>query len=126
MKRVLLGFKRHMLPVPWGIFRRAVPREAAKTRRALGGVNLDQAQRQVHHFVVRDLPRLGRAMSPEHVADQLGMKLAQVVAIFDELERRMIYLFRPNGREVEWAYPVTVEETPHRLAFSSGERLYAA
>jgi hypothetical protein len=28
--------------------------------------------------------------------------------------------------EVSWAFPVTVETTPHKMGFSSGERLYAA
>ena len=124
MKKVLLGFKRHMLPIPWGLFRRAAPREARKTQRALGG--LDDEQRRVHHFVVRELPRLGQPMSPDHVAAALQMDLARVVEILDELERRLIYLYRPMGRDVVWAYPVTAEPTPHRLAFSSGERLWAA
>jgi hypothetical protein len=124
VKRVLLGFKRHMLPIPWGLFRRAVPREARRTGRALGG--LDEEQRQVHHFVVRELPRLGQPMSPDYVAAALQMDEARVVEILDELERRLIFLFRPLGRDVVWAYPVTAEPTPHRLAFSSGERLWAA
>jgi hypothetical protein len=124
MKKVLLGFKRHMLPIPWGLFRRAVPLEARKTRRALSG--LDEEQRQVHHFVVRELPRLGRPMSPDYVATSLQMDVARVVEILDELERRLIFLYRPMGRDVVWAYPVTAEPTPHRLAFSSGERLWAA
>ena len=42
------------------------------------------------------------------------------------LERRLIFLFRPGGRDVVWAYPITVEQTPHRMTFSSGERLWAA
>ena len=124
MKKVLLGFKRRMLPIPWVLFRRAVAREALRTKRALGG--LDEEQRRVHHFVVRDLPRLGQPMSPEHVAAELQMDAARVVEILDELERRLIYLYRPTGRDVVWAYPVTAEPTQHRLAFSSGERLWAA
>ena len=124
MKKVLLGFKRHMLPIPWALFRRAVPREARKTNRALGG--LDEEQRQVHHFVVRELPRLGQPMPPDYVATELQMDETRVVEILDELERRLIFLYRPGGRDVVWAYPVTAEPTPHRLAFSSGERLWAA
>jgi hypothetical protein len=124
MKKVLLGFKRRMLPIPWGLLRRAIPLEARKTNRALGGLN--EEQRRVHHFVVRDLPRLGQPMSPEHVAAQLQMDETRVVEILDELERRLIYLYRPTGRDVVWAYPVTAEPTQHRLAFSSGERLWAA
>ncbi len=113
-----------MLPIPWALFKRALGREAAKTGRKLGG--LDDEHRRVHHFVVRDLPRLGAPMPPEHIAAALDLPLARVIAILDELERRLIFLFRPGGREVVWAYPVTVAETPHRLEFSTGERLNAA
>jgi hypothetical protein len=124
MKRVLLGVGRRMLPIPWGLFRRRFPSEARKTNRALSG--LDEEQRRVHHFVVRELPRLGRPMSPDFVAEKLQMAEGRVVEILDELERRLIFLYRPEGRDVVWAYPVTAEPTPHRLGFSSGERFWAA
>ena len=32
MRRVLLGFKRHMVPIPWALFTRLVRREAGKTK----------------------------------------------------------------------------------------------
>ena len=86
MRKVLLGFKRHMLPIPWSLFRRAVPSEARKTNRALGG--LDEEHRRVHHFVVRELPRLGQPMSPDYVAAALQMNAARVVeALSYESER---------------------------------------
>jgi hypothetical protein len=124
MNKVLLGFDRHMVPIPWFVFTRVLPREARKSKRALGG--LDDEHRRVHHFVVRELPRLAAPMSPEYIADGLKLEQSRVVEILDELERRLIFIFRPGGREVVWAYPVTVEPTPHKLAFSSGERLWAA
>jgi hypothetical protein len=124
MNKVLLGFNHRMLSIPWFVFTRLVPREARKSKRALGG--LDEEHRRVHHFVVRDLPRLAAPMAPERIADRLDMELPRLIEILDELERRLIFLFRPGGREVVWAYPVTVEPTPHKLAFSSGERLWAA
>ncbi len=113
-----------MVPLPWHLFRRAVARTAEKTARRLG--DLDPVERRVHRFVVRELPRLGRPMPPEHVAGALELSLDQVVAILDRLERRLVYLFRPDGRDVVWAYPNTVEPTAHRMATASGERLYAA
>lgn len=124
MQRVLLGFRRHLLPIPWALFTRVMRREARRTGRALGG--LDAEQRRVHHFVVRDLPRLGAPMPPEHIAAALDLPLERVIPILDELERRLIFLFRPGGRDVVWAYPVTVAATPHQVAFSTGERLNAA
>ena len=38
----------------------------------------------------------------------------------------MTFLFGDEWGAVEWAYPVTAAQTPHRLAFSSGERINAA
>jgi len=124
MRRVLLGFKRCMVPVPWVLFTLIVRRGAKKTRRVLGG--LDDDHRRVHHFVVRNLPSLARQMPPDFIANRLNMGEARVVQILDELERRLIFLFRPGGRDVVWAYPITAEPTPHKLAFSSGERIWAA
>lgn len=124
MKTVLLGFKRHMVRIPEALFQRAMKAAASKAHRVLGG--LDDQQRRVHHFVVRDLPRLAEPMPPEHISEALELDLNRVIEIVDELERRLLFLFRPGGREVVWAYPVTVAETPHWMAFSTGERLNAA
>jgi hypothetical protein len=65
-------------------------------------------------------------MPPEFISARLKMEEGRVIEILDELERRLIFLFRPGGRDVVWAYPVTAEPTPHKLTFSSGERLWAA
>jgi hypothetical protein len=124
VKTVLLGFKHHMLPIPQALFQRAMKASTNKAYRALGG--LDDEQRRVHHFVVRDLPRLAEPMPPEHIADALEMDVSRVIEILDELERRLIFLSRSGGRDVVWAYPGTVAETPHWMAFSTGERLNAA
>jgi hypothetical protein len=99
-------------------------RGAGKTKRILGG--LDDEQRRVHHFVVRMLPILAKPMPPDYIAEHLKLDRARIIQILDELERRLIFLFRPGGRDVVWAYPVTAEPTPHKLAFSSGERFWAA
>jgi hypothetical protein len=46
--------------------------------------------------------------------------------VLDELERRMTFLFRNQAGAVAWAYPVTVDVTPHHVTFSTGEQVYAA
>ena len=124
MRRVILGFKRCMVPIPWILFARTMRRGAKKTKRVLGG--LDEDHRRVHHFVVKNLPSLARPMPPTFIADRLKLDETRVIQILDELERRLIFLFRPGGRDVVWAYPITAEPTPHKLAFSSGEKLWAA
>ena len=80
----------------------------------------------VRNFVVRELPRTATALSPEVIAASLGLSLDRVTAILVELERHLTFLYRDTSGSVAWAYPVTVEPTPHRVTFSSGEKLYAA
>ena len=80
----------------------------------------------VRNFVVSELPRAGKALPPEYIAHKLGLPLAQVAQILDDLEKHLVYLFRNPQGEVAWAYPVTVDPTPHRVTFSSGEKIYAA
>jgi len=84
------------------------------------------AHHQVRNFVVRELPRLGKPMSPPFIAQHLDLPLEQVTPILNDLEQHLFFLFRDDQGAVVWAYPVTVAQTPHALTFSSGERLYAA
>ena len=124
MRHVLLGTNHRMVPIPWFLFTFLLQNGAKKTKNVLG--NLDDEQRRVHHFVVKMLPKLGKPMPPETIAQGMGLNIKRVVDILDELERRLIFLFRPGGRDVVWAYPMTAEPTPHKVAFSSGERFWAA
>jgi hypothetical protein len=87
---------------------------------------MTETHRRIHHFVVRALPRSGQPLTPEFIAAQLALPVDQVIPILDDLEKHMTFLFRNPQGAVIWAYPVTVEKTPHRITFSSGEQLYAA
>jgi len=72
------------------------------------------------------LPRVAKPITPEMIAQSLDMELSQVVSILDELEKNLTFLFRNEQGAVVWAYPVTVEPTPHRITFSTGEQIYGA
>ena len=80
----------------------------------------------VRYFVVRELPLTGEPLSIELIAKQVGLPASRVTAILDDLEQHLTYLYRNSQGMVAWAYPVTVDQTPHELTFSTGERLYAA
>jgi hypothetical protein len=82
--------------------------------------------RLVRYFVVRELPRIGKPIAPDLIAEKLRLPVDRVNSIVDELEERLFFLVRDRRGHVSWAFPVTVDETPHRLAFSTGERTYAA
>lgn len=80
----------------------------------------------VRYFAVRELPRQGRPLAPALIADRLDLPEPRVVEILEELEKNLLFLVRNDERAVSWAFPVTVDRTPHRLTFSTGERLYGA
>jgi len=87
---------------------------------------MTQEHHRVRNFAVRELPRVGSPLTPKFIAESLNLKVAQTKIILDELEKHMTFLFRNEQGDVAWAYPVTVDPTPHRVHFSTGESLYAA
>jgi hypothetical protein len=80
----------------------------------------------VRYFVVRELPRTGKPMRPEFISQSLKLPVVRVNTILDELERNLFFLVQNSQGAVTWAFPVTVEKTPHELTFSTGERLHSA
>ena len=121
---LILGFRRFFLRIPGPIWRREAARSAMASEKALTFMTPDH--HRVRDFVVRELPRIGRPIPPETIAQSLNLPQDRVGSILDELERNLTFLFRNEQGAVSWAYPVTVEPTPHRITFSSGEKLYAA
>lgn len=88
---------------------------------------LTSDHRLVRNFVVRELPRNGgRPLAPLGIAERLHLDPAKVERLLDDLERHLFFLVRNRHGEVNWAFPVTTERTPHRLRFSTGERIYGA
>ncbi len=81
---------------------------------------------RVRYHVVEQTARRGTALPPADVAHDLELAPERVTTILDELEKNLFFLFRNDAGAVEWAYPVTAAETPHRLVFSTGERLHGA
>jgi hypothetical protein len=81
----------------------------------------------VRNFAVRELLyENGRPINVDRIAATLGLPMARVHAIVEELERHLFSLVRNEAGEISWAFPVTTESTPHRLQFSTGERAHGA
>jgi hypothetical protein len=81
---------------------------------------------RVRNYAVTELPRAGQPLPPASIAQALRLPVARVREILDDLERHMTFLFRDGEGAVTWAYPVTVERTPHHMTLNSGEQFYAA
>ncbi len=123
-KRVLLGLSRFLLPIPRRIWQREVARTAEGGTSRLSFMTDDY--HRVRDFTVVELPRAGQPLPPECIAERLGLVVSRVKTTLDELEKHMTFVFRNEQGAVTWAYPVTVDKTPHRITFSTGERIYAA
>jgi hypothetical protein len=121
---LLLGVGRYMIPIPRAIWRRQVARAGPRIKAALGFMTPEH--HLVRNFVVVELPLAAKPLSPEYISQKLNLPVARVTAILEELERNLTFLFRNPEGAVAWAYPVTSDQTPHRVTFSTGEQINAA
>ena len=122
--RILLGQGREIREVPAAMWKQHLAQAPQHSDARLSFMT--QAHHRVRNFVVLALADRQQPLRPDYIAAQCGLAPAQVAAILDELEQKLFFLARNPQGEVSWAYPVTVEPTPHRLQFSTGQRLYAA
>ena len=121
---ILIGRGRDMEEVPRSEWEAELQPAAERTGARLAFMSEDH--HRVRELAVIDLVRGGQALAPQYFAEQLGLAEERVVEILDELERNLFFLVRNSQGSVSWAYPVTVDQTPHRLTFSTGERLHGA
>ena len=121
---LLRGFSRFMVPIPRMLWRMQGSKRGEKIGAGLGFMS--EEHHRVRNFVVRELPGAGEPLSPGFIAERLGLTIDRVVAILDELEKQMTFLFRDGRGSVAWAYPVTVDTTPHHVTFGSGEQVFSA
>ena len=122
--KLMLGLWRYIIKVPPSLWEKQIAKGKRKFEKERGF--LSEEYRLIHHFVVRELPCKSKPLSPEFISDELGFSLDRVKNALDYLEQRMTFLHRNRKGDVVWAYPVTVDKTPHRITFNTGEKLYAA
>lgn len=121
---VLLGRGGEITRYPAADWKRELAEAPARISRRLDFMSPDH--HAVRAFVVTELARTGRPVTPDTICDVLRLPAARTGKILDDLEARLFFLVRDGAGAVAWAFPVTAAQTPHRLVFDTGERLHAA
>lgn len=121
---VLIGVGREIHSVPDDAFQKGV--KGLPARMASRLAFMLRNHHSVRDFAVRELPRQDRPLSPMQIAQVTGLAPQDVSAILADLERNLFFLVRDREGNVSWAFPVTTSETPHRLRFSTGEKIFGA
>lgn len=124
IEQVLIGQGDSIREIPRPVWERGLRKVPDHAQNRLDFMSEDH--HRIRRLAVLDLARRGKPLSPEYFVERLDLARGRVVEILDELERRLFFLVRNSEGAVSWAYPVTVDRTPHRLTFSTGERLHGA
>lgn len=121
---ILLGRGREMFEIPQTTWKQSLEQVPQHTQSRLNFMT--DAHHQIRYFAVKEMVIRQKPIEPEFISEKLNIPVNQVNSLLDELERKLFFLVRNAQGLVAWAYPVTVETTPHKLSFFSGERLYGA
>jgi hypothetical protein len=121
---ILVGIGREIRREPDDAFVQAVKRLPA--RMACRLAFMTRNHHVVRDFAVREMPRQDGPLSPLQIAQVTVLDSQEVSAILADLERNLFFLVRDPDGCVSWAFPVTTSRTPHRLTFSTGEKIFGA
>lgn len=123
-EKILLAQDRQIVEIPQAMWKQHLTQIPQHSQARLNFMT--ESHHQVRYFVVEEMVNRQKPIEPEFIAEKLDLPLERVKVLLEELERKLFFLVRNEAGAVAWAYPVTVERTPHRLDFNSGERLYGA
>jgi hypothetical protein len=121
---ILVGAGREINRVPDDAFMKSI--KGLPTRMVSRLAFMTRDHHVVRDFVVREMPRQPKPLSPPQIALVTGLDLRKVSVILSDLERNLFFLVRDSDGNVNWAFPVTTSPTPHKLTFSTGERISGA
>ena len=123
-EKILIGRDREILEIPQATWKQELAQIPQHSQTRLNFMT--NTHHQIRNFVVKEMAIRQKPIEPKLISEKLSIPLEQVNFLLEELERKLFFLVRNEQGAVTWAYPITVETTPHKLSFASGERLYGA
>ena len=122
--KLYVGFRGFMVRIPPWLAAK-VSKKGEKGAKA-NADRLSKEERRVHHFIVMKMAVVKNPIIAESIADELRMPNDQVHQIINKLENLKTFIYRGDGKGINWAYPFSIENTGFRMTASSGEQFFAA
>ncbi len=122
--KLYMGFRGLMLRIPPLLSDKGA-RKGVKGARA-NAASLSIEERRVHHFIVLKMAVVKDPITAELIAGELEIPIDRVIEIINKLEDLKTFIYRSDGKGINWAYPLSIENTGFRMTASSGEHFFAA
>ena len=122
--KLYMGFRGFMMRIPPLLSDKGA-KKAEKGTKANADL-LTKKERRVHHFIVMKMAVVKDPITVDLIAGQQGMPNDQVIKIINKLESLKTFIYRDDGKAINWAYPLSLEDTGFRMTASSGEQFFAA
>ena len=122
--KLYMGFRGFMIRIPPLISDKVVKKGERGTK--ANADCLSKEERRVHHFIVMKMGVVKDPITAELITTELRMPNDQVNEIINKLENLKTFIYRGDGKGINWAYPLSLESTGFRMTASSGEQFFAA
>jgi hypothetical protein len=122
--KLYMGFRGFMMRIPPMLSEKG-SRKGERGAKA-NSDSLSKEERRVHHFIVMKMAIVKDPITAELIADELGMPIDTVYEIINKLENLKTFIYRSDGKRINWAYPLSLDNTGFRMTASTGEQFFAA
>ncbi len=122
--KLYMGFRGFMMRIP-----PLLSEKGAKKGEKGAKANADclsKEERRVHHFIVMKMAVAKAPITPELISTELNIPNETVHEIINKLENLKTFIYRSDGKGINWAYPLSLENTGFKMTTSSGEQFFAA
>lgn len=123
-RRMLMGVRGLLIPIPRVFSDKGL--EKGVSGAEAKAARLSDDERRIHHYIVQSLPTVQKPVEALQVSEELELPLDMVVETIDKLEEMKTFLFRTSAQGIDWAYPISLDNTGHEMRCSTGERFNAA
>ena len=122
--KLLMGFQGFIMRIPPLLSEKGAKRGERGAR--ANADSLSDLERSVHHFIVMKMAVVKDPITPALIANEIGLPEDKVHRIVDKLENLKTFIYREDGKGINWAYPLSLEDTGFRMTAATGEKFFAA